>query len=279
MSNRIPIDAYAIIIGGMKCGTSSLYNYLKEHPEICPAITKEPEFFSENQGHGFQVDNYNDLWTFNIATHKYALEASTGYTKYPLEPNVPENIFNYGLRPKFIYIIRNPFDRVSSHLNSMRRKDKNCPLNIDDQYPTNVSNYFLQLEQYRKYFLKQDILVLDFDELKGKPSQLLLRTYEFLEISDSHFPEKYDVVNPTHLKLESKIESNLKRSKFGRILCYLPKPFKQFGIKLLLGVYPPPPKRILTDAERGVVYNELKESMVNLHHSYGVDVRKWGFDI
>src|ERR1700757_1899826 len=42
---RMPCDAYVIIIGAMNCGTSSLYTYLAEHPEICPCITKEPEFF------------------------------------------------------------------------------------------------------------------------------------------------------------------------------------------------------------------------------------------
>ena len=92
MADRIPQNAYAMIICSMKCGTSSLYNYLQGHPEICPAIDKEPEFFSENQGHGVQVDNYSDLWSFNDSVHKYALEASSGYTKYPSEPNVPKNI-------------------------------------------------------------------------------------------------------------------------------------------------------------------------------------------
>jgi len=74
-------DAYDIIIGAMKCGTSSLYSYLLDHPQICPPIVKEPEFFSENQAHGVQVDNYSDLWSFDDTVHKYALEASTGYTK------------------------------------------------------------------------------------------------------------------------------------------------------------------------------------------------------
>lgn len=39
MPDPIPVDAYALIIGAMKCGTSSLYDYLQGHPEICPAVT------------------------------------------------------------------------------------------------------------------------------------------------------------------------------------------------------------------------------------------------
>ena len=110
MTDRIPRDAYAIIIGSMKCGTTTLYSYLQGHPQICPSITKEPAFFTKNHPHAIQVDNYSDLWSYNESVHKYALEASTGYTKYPSEPNVAKNIYNYGIRPKFIYIIRNPFD-------------------------------------------------------------------------------------------------------------------------------------------------------------------------
>ena len=115
MVTKIPKDAYAIIIGSMKCGTSSLYSYLAQHPEICPAASKEPEFFSENQGHGVKVEKYEDLWNFGMSVHRYALEASTGYTKYPMEPNVAKNIRDYGIKPKFIYVIRNPFDRIQSH--------------------------------------------------------------------------------------------------------------------------------------------------------------------
>ena len=276
MSNRLRRDAFAIIIGAMKCGTSSLYSYLRDHPEICPAIIKEPEFFSENQGHGVQVDNYSDLWSFDDLIHKYALEASTGYTKYPLEPNVPKNIFSYGIRPKFIYIIRNPFDRISSHFNSMQNRES-WLFSINDKYLINISNYFLQLEQYRKYFPIEDILILDFDELRDNPTRLLQRIYEFLDLSHEYFPKEYKVKNAT--KIESKFEKNLRRLKLSAsFFRYIPTPLKQLGKNLSRRMFPPK-KRILTDTEKEFVYNELKEDMASLHHIYGFDVCKWGFDI
>lgn len=262
-----------MIIGAMKCGTTSLYSYLQGHPEICPAITKEPEFFSENQCHGVQVDNYSDLWFFNDLVHKYSLEASTGYTKYSVEPNVPKNIYGYGIRPKFIYIIRNPFDRISSHFNSMQ-KDKTWLLNIDDAHLIRTSSYFLQLEQYRKYFPIEDILILDFDELKDNPRILLQRIYQFLDLSHSYFPGDYKVKNPTQVE----IEKNLRRLKLGTFFDHIPKPPKKLLKNLLRGVSPSE-KRIMTDPEKEFVYNELKEDMANLHQVYGFNVCKWGFGI
>jgi Sulfotransferase domain len=221
----------------MKCGTSSLYSHLREHPEICPAIVKEPEFFSENQGHSLQVNKYSDLWDFDPSIHKYALEASTGYTKYPLELNVPRNIFSYGLRPKFIYIIRNPFDQISSHFDFMQ-KDSSWIVSVDSEHLINTSNYFLQLDQYRKYFPLEDILVLDFDELRDNPTLLLQRIYKFLNLSDSYFPKEYKVKNPT--QIQSVFEKNLSKLKFGASwLGCMPTPLKQLGKSLLRRVSPP----------------------------------------
>jgi hypothetical protein len=276
MPARIPKDAYVIIIGAMKCGTSSLYSYLQNHPQIIPAVIKEPEFFSENQGHGFKVDNYSDLWHFDGSIHKYALEASTGYTKYPQEPNVPKNIFKYGISPKFIYIIRNPFDRIISHFNFMKRKGS-WKSNIDDKHLISTSNYSLQLDQYRKYFPLEDLLILDFDELRDNPSQLLQKIYNFLHLSYNYFPEEYKVKNRT--LIESKFERKLRDLKFHpAFFSYVPKPLKQTGKNLLYRISSPD-KDILTDVERKFVYDELKEGMAILHDVYGFNVYKWGFDI
>ena len=41
--------SYAIIIGAMRSGTTSLYEMLAEHPQICPCRTKEPHFFCDEQ--------------------------------------------------------------------------------------------------------------------------------------------------------------------------------------------------------------------------------------
>ncbi len=275
MANRIPRDAYVLIIGAMKCGTSSIYSYLKDHPEICPAITKEPEFFSENQGHGLQVESYSDLWDFDETIHKYALEASTGYTKYPLEPNVPKNIFSLGISPKFIYIIRNPFNRITSHFNYMQR-DESWLAKIDSTHLINTSNYFLQLEQYRKYFPLDDFLILDFDDLRDSSALVLKKIYGFLDLSHSYFPEEYKVKNPTQIK--TKFDKNLRKLKLSPLISFVPNPLRQLGRNLLLRVFPPE-KRTLLNTEKEFIYNELKDGMASLFHNYGFDVRKWGFDI
>lgn len=273
MPNKIPKDAHAMIIGAMKCGTSSLYDYLSGHPQICPAITKEPEFFSENQGHGVQIENYNDLFPYDDSIHKYALDGSTGYTKYPLEPKVPKNIYNYGIYPKFIYIIRNPFERIQSHFNFMQRNDK-WNLGIIDEHLINTCNYFLQLEQYKNYFPVSNILLLDFDDLKGNPRGVLNCIYDFLDLSHDYFRDIYEVKNQTHNV--SKFEKKIRQLKIDQFLRILPRAVKN-SLRHTVRKIAPVDRRVLTEAERELVFNRLKEGMRGLNEIYEFDSRKWGF--
>jgi hypothetical protein len=275
MSHDIPNDAYAMIIGAMKCGTTSLYLYLQDHPQICPAFKKEPEFFSENQSHKVDVEHYNDLFSFDISTHKYTLEASTGYTKYPQEPQVAKKIYEYGIKPKFIYIMRNPFERILSHISHVKfKKGESLPLlTIENEHLINTSRYFLQLEQYRQYFPVDNILVLDFDDLKKTPALVLENVYDFLGLPYS-FPERYEIANSA--KNKSTLKVNLQKSKMAPLFDYIPKPFKQIGYSTLERMFPSE-KRVLTALEKDLVYDKLREDMLNLQKVYGFDVGKWGW--
>jgi hypothetical protein len=199
MPNAIPNDAYALIIGAMKAGTTSLFSYLQDHPEICPSSIKEPEFFSSNQDHKISLDSYGHLWEFNPEIHKYAMEASTGYSKYPLEPRVPQTIFEYGIHPKFIYIVRNPFDRIESHFNFMSQYDWWHKAIIHPNLIA-TSNYMMQLDRYFKYFSPDNFLILDFDDLCTDPVGILNKIYHFLDISGDYLPQTYTIQNATPSK-------------------------------------------------------------------------------
>lgn len=42
------INNFAVIIGCMKCGTTSLFYYLSQHPQIAACNPKEPNFFADD---------------------------------------------------------------------------------------------------------------------------------------------------------------------------------------------------------------------------------------
>ena len=267
---RIPPDAYVIIIGAMKCGTTSLFSYLSEHPFICAAKVKEPEFFSEHQKHKIHFNRYADLWPdFDSVVHRYVMEASTGYTKYPWESCVPERIRDYGIKPKFIYIMRDPFDRIESHFNFNKGK-KGWNLDICDKQLISVSNYYVQLEHFRRFFSKEDMLLLDFDDLSRNPAEILTKVFQFLDLPP-HLPDQYGIKNPTLT-----IPWYFRRIIY-RLNPYYPESVKGVSKKILMSWISQQKKYTLSDKERKYIQGTLQDDMKCLHFVYGVSVQKWGF--
>src|SRR5690606_22291180 len=158
-----------MIIGAMKAGTSSLFRLLQAHPSICPAQSKEPEFFSQRQGHAFRVQRYEDLFDVDHGVHRLCLEASTGYTKYPEEVGVPRRIKEYGLNPRFIYLVRNPVARIVSHLNYAHINNYAWASDhLFGLYAVTFSMYYTQLSEYLGSFPDRDqYFIADFDDLKN----------------------------------------------------------------------------------------------------------------
>ncbi len=264
---------HIIIIGAMKSGTSALFSYMAQHPAICPSVVKEPEFFSENFGAPeYKAGSYLDLFPLDTKLHKYTLEGSTGYTKYPSESGVPRRIHEYGLTPRFLYVVRNPFERIRSHYNFMIQ-DLNWNGHINSQHLVHVSNYYRQLEQYLKYFSRESILVLDFDELKKQPKAFLKKAYDHVGIADYRFPDISSVVNKTQPINRKEL---ILRSKIQNVTSWIPAPVKKHMSKVVSSVFPKKQKR-LTSSQKDAIYKELRADMLKFQAEYGFDVSKWGF--
>jgi hypothetical protein len=270
----IPKEAHVIIIGAMKSGTTSLYSYLAQHPEICECRIKEPEYFTQHQSHGVQEKKYEELWNFDETVHRYVLESSTGYTKYPLEKDIPAKISEYGIKPWFIYILRDPFERIESHFNAGRFNPE-WKHSILDEHLISVSNYYMQLQRFKEYFPRDRILLLDFSELETSPGNVLRRIYRFLKLDESFFHDSYDIKNKTIAKTKWDIAYR-KLNRTTGINRIIPEPLKRACRRLLSGKKPVP-KRLLTFDERKIVYGILEGDMIRLREEYGFDTGKWGF--
>lgn len=109
------------IIGVVKGGTTSLYNYLIEHPSIQPSVGKEIDYFGEYYSRG--INWYRCAFPFK--SHKFFVtkilkkkfltgEATPRYFEHP---GVPEKIKKVTPNAKFILLLRNPIDRAYSHYN------------------------------------------------------------------------------------------------------------------------------------------------------------------
>jgi len=190
------IENFALIIGSAKSGTSSLFSYLAEHSEIAPCGQKETQFFAEPEVFNRGFTYYQNLWNWEHSKHRVALEATPNYTRVTHQDlfNAAEKIASVRdskqIKFKFIYIMRSPIARIESHYthleawgqeNRVRPYAQGLESEIID-----VSKYAMQLDEYYQRFPAQDILLLNFEDLKANPAGLLRRVCEFLEVEPNY---------------------------------------------------------------------------------------------
>jgi hypothetical protein len=103
-----------LIIGAMKCGTSTLQAQLARQPGVFMSTPKEPNYFSDDavfaRGQGW----YESLFAA-AAPGDLRGEASTHYTKLPTHPRTLERVRPVLAAPRLIYMIRDPMARAVSH--------------------------------------------------------------------------------------------------------------------------------------------------------------------
>lgn len=207
-----------LVIGAMKCGTTSLHSYLAQHPHIDMAVVKEPHFFNTS-------DWFGGKWELGLAWYRSLFppgdyvrgEASTGYTKQPLDPLVAQRIYTTLPWVKLVYIVRDPIIRAASHYlhnysnGSERRRPSECLLEGCHSHYLNTSRYFMQLSHYLKYFDHESIFIVSAEELRSNREQVLEKLFAFLGV-DTAF---------AHVVPEANLNVTLDRLRSGNCrLCF-----------------------------------------------------------
>ena len=103
-----------ILIGAMKCGTSTLATQLGLQKGIFMTTPKEPNFFSDDAIYAHGPEWYEALFKA-AAPHQLKGEASTHYTKLPTYPATLERMLRMLPDLKLVYMIRHPVNRAVSH--------------------------------------------------------------------------------------------------------------------------------------------------------------------
>ncbi len=172
-----------MIIGAMKCATSTLHTQLMKQPGIFMSELKEPNFFSNDEEYAKGIDWYCSLFE-GSSEAKLRGESSTHYTKLPTYPKTIERIQHHCPDAKFIYVIRHPIDRlVSQYIHEWSQRVISVEINqAITQHPELIdySRYTMQLQPYFDTFGKERILPMFFESLLKSPQQELERVCQFL---------------------------------------------------------------------------------------------------
>ena len=280
-----------LIIGQIKGGTSSLYHYCKEHPEIFMPSLKEARFFAiDNQNpnhlkeHGGPyfpiktIDEYKKL--FDGVKHEKAIgEASPNYFRSSIAPaRIREVLPN----AKLIASLRNPADRIySAYLMRLRGGNVTRPFITEfrdaHSRATKSGFAFKALKRYYDMFGAGQLKVILFDDLKENATKTMQDIFHFLDVSTDFTPDVSVVYNRGGIPKNKILNITLRffkgRKVKERLKSWLPSSVVVAGKKLnRRNLQKPPP---LEPQVRKEIIEYYREDILRLQDLIGRDLSRW----
>lgn len=220
------------IIGAQKSGTTSLAAHVASHPDVCFCRNKEPHFFSRTRDWEARIDQYHAL--FDKPEGRLCGEASTSYSFLPKYPETAARIRTYNPDAKLIYMVRNPIERIISHLAHRQLKGRSRR-GVEKEVLSNPiyldrSRYAMQIRPYLEQFRRDQILLLIFEEYVQEPRRVIEDMCWFLGLDPGRLPnertfrENQSVGKPVMRSGFSRLASV---SAFRRLIMFLPKSLKE----------------------------------------------------
>jgi Sulfotransferase domain len=280
------------IVGAPKAGTSSLYNYLSQHPNIFLSEPKEPHFFHNRRSPGSPVLGEKNLEDYlrlfeGVPDNMRAGEASSSYL---YSANAAREIREVCPDAKIIMILRNPVDRAySQYWNHVR--DGNEHLSFEEalrEEPERIKNrrwcgsyymtggrYAEQVARYLDVFGSDAVKVYLFEELKRDAPGVCRDAFSFLGV-DSDVPintrEAYNRSGPPRSTLLSNLSYRLSKNEF--LAKVLPVTLRRAAKEWLLkgNVRPVP---MMDPNTRVRLQEAYRDNILRLGALIGRDLKHW----
>jgi hypothetical protein len=194
-----------LIIGAQKGGTTSLFNYLVDHPDVLPPLTKEIHYFDLHYARGPNWYRGRFPYARRLRGGAVTLDASPYYLAHPAAPARAA-----GLLPgaRLIAVLRNPIDRALSHYQHevrggreplsfaeaiereperlageeerLLREPGSYSFNHHRYSYTRRGLYLAQLQRWMEHFPRSHLLVLQSEQLFREPAAASAAVHEFL---------------------------------------------------------------------------------------------------
>lgn len=201
-----------LIIGAAKSGTTALYEYLKQHPDIFFSNPKELRYFSYSGSYPKNVpEKYLHKGVTSLLEYKSYFDAvkdeviiGEASPMYLYTPGTSEKIKEIIPNAKLLAILRNPVDRALSAYTHAIREWKEPAKTFEEAlskeseridqgwgmlwHYINAGYYYKQLLCYYNNFPKQNIKVVLYDDLTSNCLGLLKDIFNFLEVDPSFSP-------------------------------------------------------------------------------------------
>ncbi len=204
-----------LVVGAAKSGTTAIYEYIRQHPQIYLTPLKETNFFALDgtpprfAGPRADILNRDALWRIEDYRRQFqgvTTETAIGEVcpRYLFTPGTPARILRRLPDVRIIAILRNPADRAFSGY-SMYRRDgleqastlaaalADEPRRIRDNWAYGIHRqygfYGAQLAEYYDYFPPEHIRCYLYDDFNVDPVALLSDLFHFIGVDPSFEPD------------------------------------------------------------------------------------------
>lgn len=213
------------IIGAPKSGTTSLYEYLKGHPQVFMSVVKEPCYFAadlalDHSGNFLVYERDAKLYEDLFAEAGDAKLLGEGSTRYLYSHDAPALIHKASPDARIIAMLRNPVDMIHSlHAHKLaawtedlddfeqaldaeadRAQGRRLPEFSNPKLSTyrDRARYGEQLPRWFDEFGRDRVQVIIFEDFVRDPAAGFRSLLEFLEIDPEYAPESFSAYNSAH---------------------------------------------------------------------------------
>jgi hypothetical protein len=209
-------------VGAARCGTSSLANYLGQHPQIGFSLQKEPNYFifcdrdiHSLPGPAASQVLYEELYKHSVCDQDAYQQLfvpiqdrkarGEGSVRYLYWPHIPDRIAKAVPDAKIIIMLRNPVDRLWSHYAMMKARYHLEPATLEDAirlepqrirdgwgydwHYVAVGRYLEQVRRYLETFGKNKVRIYFFEDFNQSPHKICEDIFSFLGVDPGFRPD------------------------------------------------------------------------------------------
>ncbi len=223
-----------LVIGGKRCGTTTLFEFLRQHPMIAEPVIDHMGFFDDNYSIG--INYYKSFFPIKNEENSKKLDYDVT-TSYLTSPFVAERVAKEMPNVKIIVLLRNPTSRAWSDYNASQKKDasekkfqsyidkeleelkKN---NFDDKVIKNAydmsepfSNlikkglYAVYLKKWLKLFPRENFLFIFTESFSKDENKVFKQIFNFLGLKNFEIQKLQRMSKGNYEKLNPKIQNKL----------------------------------------------------------------------
>lgn len=270
-----------LVVGVNKAGTTSLWHYLSQHPQIHMSEVKETNFFvsevaTPSKVAVDQLDDYKELFSDGKEKQERG-EISPAYLTFheTAIPNISEVVPDCNI----IIVLRNPIERVhSGYYHKVRDGNEHRSFSeaIDDYKDKGFDADGIR--HYVDHFGEDQVKILFFDDLKNDLESFLFDIYDFLDV-ENVLPEDLTIANKSG-DVKSPLLRNFLRSGsfFARAVKF---PFRiipdqwRYGIKQQLMQLNMNEKEKMEEPEKAFLTDYYRDEIAELETLTGRDLESW----